>query len=283
MEPAGTGAVYELRAGGAQPEARPAKHRQPGADPAKRALDLLERAPRPAEAGPAGPVAKHDRRDQHECQQGNRRDRDEQQRILELILKPRLQRVEASVASIYEDQASLLHFLSQTGMQRPAALTMAATFAINAGLRRALEAEPLDAIQLRLYLGLAQSDKVELEKPLLRYIADRQMKQAMVQLQKEVVIRGEHQTSALENALFVARTLTDLPFERNLWQAQNIWYDVYRHLHEAAKQAATTGSQQNGDTSPAAEARRAAAGLPSRTRRRRRKTLTDLATAGTPP
>ena len=30
-------------------------------------------------------------------------------------------------------------------------------------------------------------------------------------------------------------------------------------------------------------ARRAAAGLPPRTRRRRRKTLTDLATAGTPP
>ena len=30
-------------------------------------------------------------------------------------------------------------------------------------------------------------------------------------------------------------------------------------------------------------ARRAAVGLPPRTRRRRRKTLTDLATAGTPP
>ena len=31
------------------------------------------------------------------------------------------------------------------------------------------------------------------------------------------------------------------------------------------------------------QATRAAAGLPPRTRRRRRKTLTDLATAGTPP
>ena len=188
--------------------------------------------------------------------------RDEQQRILELILKPRLQRVEASLASIYEDQASLLHFLSQTGLQRPAAITMAATFAINAGLRRALEAEPLDAIQLRLYLGLAQSDKVEIERPILSYIADRQMKEAMVQLQQEVLTRGEHQTSALENALFVARTISELPFEGNLWQAQNIWYEVYRRLHESAKQAATTGFQ-NGDRSngdgPDAEARRAAA------------------------
>ncbi len=190
--------------------------------------------------------------------------RDEQQRIMELILKPRLQRVEASLASIYEDQASLLHFLSQTGLQRPAALTVAATFAINAGLRRALEANPIDAIQLRIYLGLAQSDKVELDRQNLSYIADQQMKQAMVQLQHEVVTRGEHLTSVLENALFVARTLSELPFDRNLWQAQNIWYDVYRRLHETARQAATTGPQNNGegtngDTGPDAEARRAAA------------------------
>jgi alpha-amylase/alpha-mannosidase (GH57 family) len=190
--------------------------------------------------------------------------RDEQQRILELILKPRLQRVEASLASIYEDQASLLHFLSQTGLRRPAALTMAATFAINAGMRRALEAEPIDAVQLRVYLGLAQSDKVELDIPLLSYIADRQMKQAMVRLQQQVITSGEHQTSALEYALFVARTLDELPFDRNLWQAQNIWYDVYRRLHEAARQAAATGPHANregtnGDTGPDAEARRAAA------------------------
>ena len=189
--------------------------------------------------------------------------RDEQQRIMELILRPRLQRVEASLASIYEDQASLLHFLSQSGLQRPPALTIAATFAINAGLRRALEAEPIDAVQLRIYLGLAQSDKVELEKPLLSYIADSQMKQALVQLQREVVTRGEHQTSALENALFVARTLSELPFERNLWQAQNIWYNVYRHLHDIARQAAAgahaNGDKTNGDAGPDAEARRAAA------------------------
>ena len=37
------------------------------------------------------------------------------------------------------------------------------------------------------------------------------------------------------------------------------------------------------DAPPADNTRRAAAGLPPRTRRRRRKTLTDLATAGTPP
>jgi uncharacterized protein DUF3536 len=163
--------------------------------------------------------------------------KDEQQRIVELILQPRLKRVEASLASIYEDQASLLHFLSQSGLQRPPALTLAATFAINGGMRRALESEPIDAIQMRTYLGLAQSDQVTLDRPLLSYIADQKMKRAMVKLQKEIVESTEC-TATLENALLVARTVTELPFELNLWHAQNLWYDAYRRLYPTWSQIA---------------------------------------------
>jgi hypothetical protein len=32
----------------------------------------------------------------------------------------------------------------------------------------------------------------------------------------------------LERALLLARTLAELPFELNLWQAQNIWYEILR-------------------------------------------------------
>jgi hypothetical protein len=33
----------------------------------------------------------------------------------------------------------------------------------------------------------------------------------------------------LERALTLARTLMELPFELNLWQAQNIWYEILRN------------------------------------------------------
>ena len=154
--------------------------------------------------------------------------RDEQRRIVGFILKPLLSEVEANLASIYENQSSLLHFLSQARLPRPDALTLAATFAINAGLRRALESEPIEALQVRTYLDLAAADQVALNAPQLSYIADQTMKRAMIDLQTEVVDRAE-ETSTLENILLVARTLNELPFELNLWQAQNIWYDVWRH------------------------------------------------------
>jgi alpha-amylase/alpha-mannosidase (GH57 family) len=172
--------------------------------------------------------------------------KDEQQRIVELILKPRLQRVEASLGSIYEDQASLLHFLSQSGLQRPAALTLAATFAINAGLRRALESDPVDAIQVRTYLGLAKSDQVDLDKPLLGYIGDKQMKRAMKDLREEIVEDAE-ETATLDNALQTARILSELPFEVNLWQAQNLWYDVYRRRYGSLTHSAETRAEADAE------------------------------------
>ena len=32
----------------------------------------------------------------------------------------------------------------------------------------------------------------------------------------------------LDRALFLGKTLEELPFELNLWQAQNIWYEIMR-------------------------------------------------------
>lgn len=149
--------------------------------------------------------------------------RDEQRKILELILASTLNDVESNLIGIYEDHASLLHFLSRTGFPKPPALALAASFAINAGLRRALESEPIDAIQARAYLALASADQVVLDQRLLSYVADEKMKAAMVRLHAD-----PEAPERLDYAIHTATTLAELPFELNLWQAQNIWYDTLK-------------------------------------------------------
>jgi hypothetical protein len=57
------------------------------------------------------------------------------------------------------------------------------------------------------------------------------MKRAMVELQMST-----GSLEMLERALLLARTLIELPFEPNLWQAQNIWYEILR----SAKYSLTT-------------------------------------------
>ena len=148
---------------------------------------------------------------------------DEQRRIIELILVSTLKDIESSLTTIYEDHASLLHYLSQAGLPKPPALTLAAGFAVNAGLRRALESDPIDQALLRSFLSLAKADQVPLERATLSYIADQRMKRAMVDLQ---MLSGS--LEALERALTLAQSLAEMPFDLNLWQAQNIWYEILR-------------------------------------------------------
>ena len=149
--------------------------------------------------------------------------RDEQRRIVQVILTSTLSNIESSLTTIYEDHASLLHYLSQAGLPKPPALTLAAEFAINAGLRKALEGDPVDQALLRSFLALAKADQIPLETATLSYIADQRMKRAMVELQ---ISAGS--LELLDRALALARTLVELPFELNLWQAQNIWYEILR-------------------------------------------------------
>lgn len=148
---------------------------------------------------------------------------DEQRRIVQLILNSTLWDIESSLTTIYQDHASLLHYLSQAGLPKPPALTLAAGFAINAGLRRAIETDPIDPQQMRSYLALSKADRVPLETAALSYLADQRMKRAMFELQMSA-----GSLEMLDRALTLARTLAELPFESNLWQAQNIWYGILR-------------------------------------------------------
>jgi alpha-amylase/alpha-mannosidase (GH57 family) len=154
--------------------------------------------------------------------------RDEQRRIVGLILDSTLSDIESSLTSIYDDHASLLHYLSQAGLPKPPALTLAAGFAINAGLRRALETDPIDIAMLHSFLHLAKSDQVPLETANLSYIADQRMKRAMVELQLSA-----GSIEVLDRAHTLARALNEMPFDLNLWQAQNIWYEILRSSNYA--------------------------------------------------
>jgi len=159
---------------------------------------------------------------------------DEQRRIVQIILNATLADIESSLTTIYDDHASLLHYLSQAGLPKPPALTLAAGFAINVGLRRALEADPIDHAQLRSFLSLAKADEVSLETPALSYLADQRMKRAMVELQM-----SSGSLEMLDRALALGRMLAELPFELNLWQAQNIWYEILRTSSYALTALAT--------------------------------------------
>jgi alpha-amylase/alpha-mannosidase (GH57 family) len=152
---------------------------------------------------------------------------DEQHRILRTILDRTLAEMEDSLRKIYEDHASLLRFLTESGMAAPPALAIAANFAINASLRRAIEADDFDATEIESLLARATTDQVTLDTQVLSFAAGQRMKWAMVKLEATTDANRSPEL-ALTTALTIAGALRTMPFEVNLWQAQNIWNDLYR-------------------------------------------------------
>ena len=152
---------------------------------------------------------------------------DEQHRILRTILDRTLAEMEDSLRKIYEDHASLLRFLTESGMAAPPALAIAANFAINSSLRRAISAENFDASEIGTLFARATADQIVVDTQVLSFAAGERMKRAMVAL--EAAAEKEHaMKGALQTALTIAVGLRTLPFDVNLWQAQNIWNDLFR-------------------------------------------------------
>ncbi|HEX7158809.1 MAG TPA: glycoside hydrolase, partial [Edaphobacter sp.] len=152
---------------------------------------------------------------------------DEQHRIIQIILNRTINETEDSLRHIYEDHASLLEFLTETGMNPPPALAVAANYAINASLRHAFEADPFDADLVTTLIARAQHHDAQLNVPELAYIAGQRMKRAMVRLEA-AASEDTSVTDNLNDALLIASTIRALPFEVNIWQAQNIWNDLLR-------------------------------------------------------
>jgi len=146
---------------------------------------------------------------------------DEERRILKIILEPTLGEIETTFSAIYERHASLLEFLSVSGLPKPSALTIAAGYSLNSGIRRALEADPIDEVAIRLLIGKAKDIQIGLDAENLSYSAAERIKRAMVLLHK-----NPDDLDHLDRAIQVAEVLREFSFDIRLWHAQNIWYDI---------------------------------------------------------
>lgn len=151
--------------------------------------------------------------------------RDEQRRILQILLDSTLAEMEETLRTIYEDHISLLHYLSLSGMPKPQALMLAAQFSLNADLRQALASDPFDSVRARGLVVQALADQVSLDSTSLAYVASQRMLRAMHTLQQHPEMKN------LDAALEILDVLRELPFEVDFWEAQNNWH---RMLHETS-------------------------------------------------
>jgi hypothetical protein len=151
--------------------------------------------------------------------------RDEQRRIINLILQDTVSTATASIRGMYENQAPLLRFLNSLSVPIPEAFISVAGVALNGQLQQALERPDVDAAAVQGFIREAQLNHVKLDTTTLEFTMRKRLEaQAAVFEQKPDDLETLKKLNAL---LDLAKRL---PFCVGLATVQEIGF---AHLRQA--------------------------------------------------
>jgi alpha-amylase/alpha-mannosidase (GH57 family) len=164
--------------------------------------------------------------------------RDEQRKILRLIVESALEEAESVYRQLFERYSPLMRFLADLNLPRPQALEAAAEFTLNAELRHALAANRLDFGRVRARLGEAARTGVSLDQATLEYAL-----RTRVEGLAEAWCSDPRSVSGIQELLAAVDLARSFPFPVNLWAAQNSYFDVLRVLYPEMRASAERGEE----------------------------------------
>ncbi|MGH2349612.1 MAG: DUF3536 domain-containing protein [bacterium] len=150
--------------------------------------------------------------------------KDEQRKVLALVLDATLAEVESAYRQIYERHTPLMNVLADLHTPLPAPFQAAAAFVINDNLARVFAAPEFDRARAQALLDEAAVRDVTLDLPTLEFTLRRTIERLMAAL------AASPDDPALLEAITAALDVgASLPVPVNVWQAQNIYFDLLQH------------------------------------------------------
>jgi alpha-amylase/alpha-mannosidase (GH57 family) len=147
--------------------------------------------------------------------------KDEQKRILDIILSRTLRDTEDSYHQIYEKHGALLRFITDMGQKVPEVLRITAEFVLNTDLKRTLETDPVDFLRVAMLMELVKREGVQLDQAGAGFAAGNALTRLLRRLEQ-----NPHSSDALERAKVLASLFATLPLAVDYWHAQNIYYSL---------------------------------------------------------
>jgi alpha-amylase/alpha-mannosidase (GH57 family) len=161
--------------------------------------------------------------------------RDEQRRVLDVILESSLREAEALYRQIYEHRAPMMRFLTSLRIPLPRALGAAAEFVLNGNLRRALEQEETNPELVRSLLEATALEGAAVDAPTLEFTFRHNLERMAERL------AAEPNEANLRQLQLATSILPSLPFAVDLWKVQNIYYSLLQDFFPNLREAAAAG------------------------------------------
>lgn len=143
--------------------------------------------------------------------------RDEQRRIIGIILGDAVTSLSGSFRKMYEDNAPLLRFLHSLSVPVPDAVRSVAGIALNSQLQQSLEKPEIDPAGVNCLLKESRLNEVQLDTTTLEFIMRRR-------IADQAAVFHDHpdDLEALKRLRALLDVASGLPFVVGLWTAQNL-------------------------------------------------------------
>jgi alpha-amylase/alpha-mannosidase (GH57 family) len=146
--------------------------------------------------------------------------RDERKRIVTKIVDSTLADIEKLYGDVYEQNSKLIGFLRDLLLPLPPILQVSSDFVLNSAIRRCLGNENMDAEHFRSLIQTAKGSGIAL---------DNSVKAALSERLERMMARWSGEPLELRNLSEVESLISllrDAPFEADLWDVQNAYYEL---------------------------------------------------------
>jgi hypothetical protein len=167
--------------------------------------------------------------------------RDEQRKILDLILETTLADTLSVYRHLYEHNVPLMRFLKDSGTPSPRPLHTAGEFVVNSDLHREFSRDELDHEIIAKLIEDADLSGLSLDADTLEYTL-----RANLEHLAERFGDNPEQSNLLEKLLAGVELVYALPFDVNLRKVQNIQYDLGQRIYPKYKEKTANGDEQAG-------------------------------------
>ena len=165
--------------------------------------------------------------------------RDEQRRIVGMILASALSDTESLLRQSYDRNQPMMRFLEDLATPLPGVIHAIAEFVVNSELRRAAADEDLDQERIAQLIEDAGRERIVLDAETLEFHFRRRLEALARRLADQPESREA--LEALEAAVAFAGRL---PFRVQLWEVQNVVYDILQKIYPRQLERSGGGDEE---------------------------------------
>jgi hypothetical protein len=164
--------------------------------------------------------------------------KDEQRRILGMVMNSNLDEAATVYRQLYENHAPLMRYLRDLGIPLPKAFQTTAEYALNANLRRALAQPLIDYERVRGMLDEARMAGVELDATTLEFTFRKNLEGLSARFAE-----SPRDPELLRELADTIELIRSLPFNSVLWVVQNRLYGILQEVAPEMREKAVASEE----------------------------------------